>query len=99
MKPKERGRDQWSLTSIDEHNDYEHAKQADSSIKKYAREFLEYGENKEGYWTRDKFMVQIKQAINVAEMKERQMDSVMSGYSTTVVVTLPWLTMLWMLTR
>ena len=45
---------------------HEHAKQAHSSIKKYA---LEYGENREGYWTRYKFMVQIKQAVNIAEIK------------------------------
>ena len=45
---------------------HEHAKQAHSSIKKYA---WEYGENREGYWTCYKLMVQIKQAVNIAEIK------------------------------
>ena len=35
----------------------------------YAREFLEYGESKEGYWTRDKFIAQMKKAIAIAEFK------------------------------
>ena len=29
------------------------------NIRPYAEEFLEYGESKEGYWTRDKFIAQI----------------------------------------
>ena len=44
---------------IDEHSgflarndeEYERAKAANPYVKKYAREFLEYGESKEGYWT------------------------------------------------
>jgi len=39
------------------------------SIKKYARQQLEYGEAKEGYWTSKKFMGQIKEAIKIAEVK------------------------------
>ena len=35
----------------------------------YAREFLEYGESKEGYWTRDKFIAQMKKAIAIVEFK------------------------------
>ena len=49
---------------IDEHNgflalsteDYQAAKVTNPAIKPYAREFLGYGETKEGYWTRGKFM-------------------------------------------
>ena len=53
---------------VDEHNDflafsdtgYEVAKRKHPNIRKYAREFLEYGESKEGYWTCDKFVAQKK---------------------------------------
>ena len=59
---------------IDEHNgflalsteDYQAAKVTNLAIKPYAREFLEYGETKEGYWTRDKFMAQMKRAVEIA---------------------------------
>ena len=37
--------------------------------KKWARLYLEYGESKEGYWTPDKFMNQIKEAAIMAEFK------------------------------
>ena len=41
-----------------------------SDIRKYACEFLEYGESKEGYWTRDKVIIkQMKRAIEMAEIK------------------------------
>ena len=39
------------------------------SIKPCAREFLEYGANKEGYWTRDKFIAQMERAIDLAEIR------------------------------
>ena len=62
---------------IDEHNgflalsdeEYEAAKTTHRNIRKYAREFLEYGENREGYWTRDKFIAQMQRAIVIAEIK------------------------------
>ena len=44
------------------------------SAKKYSRAFLEYGENREGYWTWDKFIEQIKQAVNMAEFKYPPVD-------------------------
>lgn len=31
---------------------------------------VEYGESREGYWTRDKFIAQMKRAIENAEIKE-----------------------------
>ena len=34
-----------------------------------ARKFLEYGESKEGYWTSEKFMNQIKESAKLAEYK------------------------------
>ena len=62
---------------IDEHNgflaltdvEYKTAKASDPNIRKYAREFLEYGESKEGYWTRDKFIAQMQRAVKIAEIK------------------------------
>ena len=62
---------------VDDHNgflalteeQYKVAKTTNLRAKKYARQFFEYGENKEGYWTRDKFMAQIKQAVAIAEIK------------------------------
>ena len=38
-------------------------------MKKYAREFLEYGETREGYWTRDRFVAQMEKAVEIAEVK------------------------------
>ena len=35
----------------------------------YARRLLEYGESKEGYWTLDRFMNQIRQAVRIIEVK------------------------------
>lgn len=49
--------------------EYEEAKKSDPQISKYAREFLEYGESKEGYWNHDKFMLQMERAVNIAEFK------------------------------
>ena len=62
---------------IEEHNgylrltdeEYDQSKSAHPGIKKYARRFLEYGENKEGYWTSEKFMGQIDDAVKMAEVK------------------------------
>ena len=67
MKPKSKGAGIMVSDFIDEHNgflalsDEEHdrVKVSNPRIRKYAREFLEYGESKEGYWTRDKFIAQM----------------------------------------
>ena len=49
---------------------FEEAKTSDPSITNpYARKFLEYGESKEGYWTRDRFMAQMEKAVRIAEYK------------------------------
>lgn len=77
MKPKSRGAGIMLSDFIDERNgflsltdeEYERSKQANPSARKYARQFLEYGENKEGYWTRDKFMSQMNIAVDMAEFK------------------------------
>ena len=49
--------------------EYEHAKQTDPSIRKYARQLLEYGEAREGYWTSEKFMKQLRVAEKIAVAK------------------------------
>lgn len=77
MKPKSKGAGIMVSDFVDEHSgflsltdeEYERAKQVNPSSKKYARQFLEYGENKEGYWTRDKFVAQMKGAVEMAELK------------------------------
>ena len=50
-------------------DEYRMAKQVDPTIRRYARQQMEYGEAKEGYWTSEKFMDQIKQAVKIAEVK------------------------------
>jgi len=50
---------------------------------------LEYGEAKEGYWTSEKFMRQIKEVVKIAEAKYPTGDGELCGYSTTAVDMLP----------
>ena len=101
MKPKSREAGIMVSDFIDEYSgflvftdeEYERAKAINPSMKKYARAFLEYGENKEGYWIRDKFMEQIKRAVDMAELKyPLKMDGATFGSLTTAAVTLQWLT-------
>ena len=49
--------------------EHDKAKLDDPTIKMYARQLLEYGEAREGYWTSEKFMAQIKEAVKIAEVK------------------------------
>ena len=39
------------------------------ALWKEARCLLEYGESREGYWTSEKFMLQIEEAVTVSEIK------------------------------
>ena len=67
------------------------------NIKTFAREFLEYGENKEGYWTMKRFMAQIKRAVEIAEIKYPKTDGWRCCWcSTTAVIIMRWQTMQWM---
>ena len=50
--------------------EYSRAKEKDPTIRKHAHHLLEYGESKEGYWTSEKFLVQLKEAVKIAEAKE-----------------------------
>ena len=49
--------------------EYDEAKKTNPTIRKYARQQLEYGESKEGYWTSEKFMVQLKQAVKIGNVQ------------------------------
>ena len=76
MKPKSKGSGIMVSDFIDEQNgflalsdeEYESAKATNPCIRKYAREFLEYGESREGCWTRDRFVAQMKIAMEIAEL-------------------------------
>lgn len=77
MRPKSKGAGIMVSDYIDERNgylaltndEYSRAKVTDPNIRRQAREFLEYGESKEGYWTSDKFMNQMEMAVAIAEHK------------------------------
>ena len=49
--------------------EYDEVKKTDPTIRKHARQTLEYGEAKEGYWTSDRFMLQIEKAVKIADVK------------------------------
>ena len=49
--------DEFALALSDD--ECEAVKASNPHIRKYAHEFLEHGESREGYWTRDKFTAQI----------------------------------------
>ena len=49
--------------------EYQVAKEKNPGIRKAARQLLEYGESREGYWTSEKFMKQIQIAVEIAEAK------------------------------
>ena len=58
----------------------------------YAREFLEYGEAKDGYWTSDKFIKQIKKALKLlTSSTPRVKVGELYGYLTIAVAMLRWL--------
>jgi hypothetical protein len=37
-----------------------------------ARRLLQYGADKEGYWTEDRFMEQVKNAADIADIKQKE---------------------------
>ena len=49
--------------------EYARAHRIDQSIQMEARCLFEYGEAREGYWTSDKFIEQMKSTIKIAEVK------------------------------
>ena len=62
---------------VDERNGYlaltdeefDRASQTNAGIEKQAQCVLLYGESKEGYWTGEKFMKQIRKAVAIAKIK------------------------------
>ena len=58
------------------------AKQQYPAIEKSAQQCLEYGAEKEGYWTGERFMKQVENAANLAEFKYGMNDSQFCGSST-----------------
>ncbi len=80
-----RGRVSWGW-----HTNSKKSKVADPTIWVLARELLEYGEGKERYWTSEKFMRQMEQAIKIADVKyPRTRDGGVFGYLTTAFVLFP----------
>ena len=83
MRPKGKGAGIMVSDFIDEKNgylrltqeEYDQAKQTDPDIWIDARTFLEYGENREGYWNSERFMDQIKMAVRIAEIKYPKSDN------------------------
>ena len=61
---------------IDEHrgylalsdHEYEEARANHSGLWKSARFLLKYGSSSEGYWNREKFLIQVKQALTIGEI-------------------------------
>ena len=49
--------------------EFSRARVTHPGIRQQARQFLEYGESREGYWTSEKFMRQIDIAVGIAEVK------------------------------
>lgn len=83
LRPKSKGSGIMVSDFIDERKGYlalteeEHRKAVknDSSIKQQARLLLEYGENREGYFTSEKFMAQVDIAVKIAEVKYPRSDN------------------------
>ena len=66
---------------IEEYNGYLHLTPEEFEVAKpnhlsltrhQACSYLEYGKNKEGYWTSEKFMAQIEHAVMFAEIRYPQ---------------------------
>ena len=78
IKPKTKGSGIMVSDFIDEFNGYLCLSDTEFSlakrtygnnIKKEARQYLEYGESREGYWTSDKFLAQMEHAVKIADIK------------------------------
>jgi hypothetical protein len=82
FRPKSKGSGIMLSDFVEERNgllclsdeEFERAKLVDGSAKKYARKLLEYGANREGYWTSDKFMDTIKDVVKLVEIKYPRSD-------------------------
>ncbi len=55
--------------------EFEHASKSDITITKRARETLEIGEGREGYWDSGKFKMQMNNAVKIADIKYPKSDN------------------------
>ena len=77
IQPKTKGSGIMVSDFVDAHSgfleltdsEHDHAKATDPDFPKTARALLEYGADKEGYWTSEKFMANIEVAAQIAEFK------------------------------
>lgn len=77
MRPKSKGSGIMVSDFIEEKNgyvalseeEYDKCKLSDKNAKMYERQLFEYWESKEGYWTSERFMSQIKEAVKIANFK------------------------------
>lgn len=77
IRPKTQGRGLMVSDFVTEHDgllvltDEEYLKAHDttSNISKYACETIKYGASGDGYWNNDKFLKQVKKAVDIAEAK------------------------------
>ena len=77
IKPKSRRSGRMVSDFVDEHSgflrlteeEFEIAREHFEGITKEAREIIEYGENRDGFWTGEKFLSQVKKALLIAEFK------------------------------
>ena len=77
LKPKDQGRGIMVIDFVDEHNGYlrlsedeiRRRDETDPTIPLLAREVIEIGESHEGYFTSDKFCLQVAKAARIASFK------------------------------
>ena len=75
LRPKSKGSGIMISDFIDERNGYlvltkeefRSAKVNNPNLEQCAQATIEYGESREGYWTSEKFMKQVKKAVQIAE--------------------------------
>ena len=77
LRPESKGSGIMVSDFIDERNgylalsdeEYAQANAKDITMTQMARETLEYGESREGYWSCDKFMLQLERAVKIADIR------------------------------
>ena len=77
LRPKSKGAGIMVSDFIDNKNGYlaltdeefRVASLTNPNLPQQARQYLEYGESREGYWTGEKFMKQVEQAVTIADIK------------------------------
>ena len=82
MRPRSKGAEIMVSDFIDEHygylhltdEEYAHAKANNPTIRKHTRQLFEYGEAREGSWTSEKFMSQLKEAVKIVDTKYPKAD-------------------------